>query len=353
MDELTLNTIKVILPTTIAFFAGMALTPLLTHYLYKYKMWKKKSVTKATDGRDAPITAKLHGDEERKTPRMGGVLVWSVTFLTIIFFSLYAMIDGEIASKLSFLSRNQTWLPLFTLIVGGLIGLVDDWFVVSDRIDYFAGGMSLFKRLTIVFLVSIIGAWWFYVKLDTANIVIPFVGEWNMGFYFIPFFMLVMISTYSGGVIDGIDGLSGGIFSIIFSAYGIIALSQNQIDLSTFCFKIVGSILAFLWFNIPPARFFLSDTGTMSLTLTLTVVAFLTEQVVVLPIIALPLVLASGSSSLQLLSKKFRHGKKIFLVAPIHHHFQAVGWPAYKVTMRFWVIGIVFALLGVVIALIG
>ncbi|MEK7120738.1 MAG: phospho-N-acetylmuramoyl-pentapeptide-transferase, partial [Patescibacteria group bacterium] len=192
-----------------------------------------------------------------------------------------------------------------------------------------------------------------YVKLDTANIVIPFVGEWNMGFYFIPFFMLVMISTYSGGVIDGIDGLSGGIFSIIFSAYGIIAFSQNQIDLSTFCFTIVGSLLAFLWFNIPPARFFLSDTGTMSLTLTLTVVAFLTEQVVVLPIIALPLVLASGSSSLQLLSKKFRHGKKIFLVAPIHHHFQAVGWPAYKVTMRFWVIGIVFALLGVVIALIG
>ncbi|MEK7120979.1 MAG: hypothetical protein AAB840_02710, partial [Patescibacteria group bacterium] len=174
MDELTLNTIKVILPTTIAFFAGMALTPLLTHYLYKYKMWKKKSVTKATDGRDAPITAKLHGDEERKTPRMGGVLVWSVTFLTIIFFSLYAMIDGEIASKLSFLSRNQTWLPLFTLIVGGLIGLVDDWFVVSDRIDYFAGGMSLFKRLTIVFLVSIIGAWWFYVKLGMDSFHMPF-----------------------------------------------------------------------------------------------------------------------------------------------------------------------------------
>lgn len=353
MDTVTINTIKVLLPTTVAFFAGILLTPLLSHYLYKYKTWKKKSVSKATDGREAPITAKLHGDEERKTPRMGGILVWSVTFLTIVLFSIYALLDGEIASKLSFLSRNQTWLPLFTLLVGGLIGLVDDYLVVNDKFDYIAGGMSLAKRLSIVLLVSIIGAWWFYVKLDTANIVIPFVGEWNMGLYFIPFFILVMLGTYSGGVIDGIDGLSGGIFSIIFSAYGIIAFSQNQIDLATFCFTVVGALLAFLWFNIPPARFFLSDTGTMSLTLTLTVIVFLTEQVVVFPIIALPLVLASGSSSLQLLSKKFRNGKKIFLVAPIHHHFQAKGWPSYKVTMRFWVIGIIFALLGVIIALIG
>ena len=353
MDELTLNTIKVIIPTTVAFFAGIALTPILSHYLYKNKLWKKKSVAKALDGRDAPITAKLHGDEERKTPRMGGILVWAVSFLTITFFSIYALLDGEIAQKLSFFSRNQTWLPLFTLIVGGLIGLIDDFLVVNDKFDYFAGGMSLTKRLAVVFVVSIIGAWWFYVKLDTTNIVIPFWGELEMGLYFIPFFILVMLGTYSGGIIDGIDGLSGGIFSIIFSAYGIIAFAQNQIDLSAFCFTVVGALLAFLWFNIPPARFFLSDTGTMSLTLTLTVIAFLTEQVVVFPIIAFPLVMASGSTTIQLLSKKFRNGKKVFLVAPIHHHFQAKGWPAYKVTMRFWVIGIIFALLGVVLALIG
>jgi phospho-N-acetylmuramoyl-pentapeptide-transferase len=154
-------------------------------------------------------------------------------------------------------------------------------------------------------------------------------------------------------VIDGLDGLSGGVFGIIFSAYGIIAFMQNQIDLATFCFVLVGGLLAFLWFNIPPARFFMSETGTMSLTITLVVVAFLTQQVLILPIIAFPLVISSGSSIIQLLSKKFRNGKKVFLVAPLHHHFQALGWPATKVVMRYWVIGIIMASIGIIITLIG
>ncbi|MEK7531782.1 MAG: phospho-N-acetylmuramoyl-pentapeptide-transferase, partial [Patescibacteria group bacterium] len=125
-----------------------------------------------------------------------------------------------------------------------------------------------------------------------------------------------------------------------------------------FCAAIVGGLLAFLWFNIPPARFFMSETGIMGLTITLTVVAFMTDTLgggnglIVLPIIALPLLIASGSSLIQVLSKRFR-GKKIFLVAPIHHHFQALGWPGYKVTMRFWVVGVIFALLGLVLALAG
>ena len=165
--------------------------------------------------------------------------------------------------------------------------------------------------------------------------------------------MIVMLALFSGSVIDGIDGLSGGIMASIFSAYAGIAFFQNQIDLAAFCAVIVGGILAFLWFNIPPARFYMTETGILGLTTTLAVVAFLTQSVIVLPIIAFPLFVASGSVIIQQLSKKFRNGKKVFLVAPIHHHFEALGWPSYKVTMRFWVLSMVSAALGMIIALIG
>ena len=128
---------------------------------------------------------------------------------------------------------------------------------------------------------------------------------------------------------------------------------QHQVDLAAFCFVLVGGLLAFLWFNIPPAKFYMSETGIMALTMTLAVVAFLTQQVVILPIIAFPLVISSASSSLQLLSKKFRGGKKLFKVAPLHHHFQAEGWPASTVVMRYWILGVIFAILGLVLVLLG
>jgi phospho-N-acetylmuramoyl-pentapeptide-transferase len=285
---------------------------------------------------------------------MGGVVIWiSVLVTTLLFFliSKYLPVDG--VEKINFLSRNQTWLTVFTLIGGALIGLADDWAVCQEKVGkYLGGGISLKLRIGLIALVGVIGGWWFYEKLGVSSIHIPFDGDISLGIWFIPFFVAVMLATYSGGVIDGIDGLSGGIFAAIFSGYSIIAFFQNQIDLAAFCAVIVGGTLAFLWFNIPPARFYNTETGIMALTTTLTVVAFLTKEVLVLPIIAFPLVAASASSQLQLLSKKFR-GKKLFLVAPIHHHFEAIGWPSYKVTMRFWVIAIVCTLFGTVIALIG
>jgi phospho-N-acetylmuramoyl-pentapeptide-transferase len=164
---------------------------------------------------------------------------------------------------------------------------------------------------------------------------------------------MVMLFLFSSGIIDGVDGLSGGVFAAIFAAYTGIAFFQNQIDLAAFCAVIVGGILAFLWFNIPPARFYMTETGVLGLTTTLTVVAFLTGEVVVLPIIALPLFATVISNLIQVFSKKLRNGKKVFLVAPIHHHFEAMGWPSYKVTMRYWVISVIFAIMGMVIALIS
>ena len=362
MDHLTstlatpfTDAVKIFIPTVVAFIIGMGITPLVTHFLYELKLWKKSSVQKTIDGREATISNKLHGDETRKTPRMGGIIVWASILLTTGLLSLIAFLlpsHGN-AVKLSFLSRNQTWLPLFTLAVGAFVGLVDDVMVVKDTGNAVGGGLSLSKRLWSVFILAFVGALWFYFKLGVSTIDIPFHGTLFLGGFFIPFFIFTMLSMYAGGIIDGVDGLAGGVFSVMFSAYGVIAYAQGQVDLAAFSFVVVGSLLVFLWFNIPPARFFLSETGTVALTTTLTVIAFLTKQVVLLPVIALPLVLTVLSVLIQLLSKKFRHGKKVFLVAPLHNHFQAMGWPSYKVTMRYWIFSVLCAVLGIVLALIG
>ena len=161
-----------------------------------------------------------------------------------------------------------------------------------------------------------------------------------------------MIVLFSSSVVDGIDGLAGGVFAAAFAAYGGIAFFRGQVDLAAFCAVILGSLLAFLWFNIPPARFYMGESGTLGLTTTLAVVAFLTDSVAVLPIIGFVLVIEVASNIIQFASKRFR-GKKVFLIAPIHHHFEALGWPPYKVTMRFWVISMVTAMVGIAVALIG
>ncbi len=178
-----------------------------------------------------------------------------------------------------------------------------------------------------------------------------------MGLWFIPFFVLVTLFIYAGGVIDGLDGLAGGTFATMFAAYAGIAFFQNQMDIAALCSAISGALLAFLWFNIPPARYYLSETGTMGLTLVLVVVAFLTDQlaggrgVLVLPIIGLPLVGTVASNVLQMLSKKI-FKRKLLRVAPLHHHFEALGWPSYKVVMRYWIVSVVAAIIGMIIALL-
>jgi phospho-N-acetylmuramoyl-pentapeptide-transferase len=143
------------------------------------------------------------------------------------------------------------------------------------------------------------------------------------------------------------------VFAATFASYSGIAYTNKQIDRAACCRVITGAILAFLWFNIPPARFYMGETGIMGLTITLATVAFLTDTVLILPIIALPLVITSGSDIIQMASKKFRNGKRVFRLAPIHHHFEAIGWPSYKVTMRFWVLSVVFAIIGIILAVVS
>ncbi|MFT5179486.1 MAG: phospho-N-acetylmuramoyl-pentapeptide-transferase [Candidatus Paceibacteria bacterium] len=355
-----IDVVKVILPSILAFFVGILITPAVSGYLYRNKMWKKKVKSVAVDGRPAPVFASLHKDREMNTPRMGGVIVWISSFIVITgLWSLAKFLPFDVFDKLDFLSRNQTWIPLATLLLGGFVGLVDDYMEVSDTGDHHAGGLSLKKRLVVVGLIGLIVSFWFYTKLGISSIGFPFIETLSLGWLIIPFFTLVILALYSGGVIDGIDGLAGGVFAIMFSAYALIAFAYDQVNLAAFCALIVGGLLAFLWFNIPPARFYMSETGTMGLTVTLGIVAFMTDNlaegfgIFVLPIIAMPLVLTTLSVIIQVLSKKFRNGKKVFLSAPIHHHFEAKGWPPHKVTMRYWVLSTIFAVIGVIVALVA
>lgn len=355
-----IDIVKIFIATTTSFSIGIIIAPIIINFLYKNKMWKKKAGKIATDGRETPIFNSLHKDKEVGTPKLGGVLIWiSVLITAFLLFFIAKIFDGEILSKLDFLSRDQTWIPLASLFLGAIIGALDDIMETTGKGDYKAGGLSLKKRLLFVCLIGLAIGYWFYTKLEISAIALPFGGQIELGIFFVVFFALVMLFIYSGGVIDGIDGLAGGVFAISFSAYAGIAFAQHQINLSAFCAAVAGGILSFLWFNIPPARFYMSETGTMALTVTLTVVAFMTDKLgnghglLVLPIVALPLIITTLSDIIQLLSKRIRNGKKIFLVAPLHHHFEALGWPSYKVTMRYWVISFIFAVIGLSIALIG
>lgn len=355
-----IDIVKVALPAIMSFCIGIIITPVVTDFLYKHRMWKKKAGKVDMSGGETPIFNSLHKEKEVGTPRLGGIIIWISAFITIAgLWIVSRTLPTETSMKLDFLSRNQTWIPLFALMFGAFVGLIDDLLEIRGNGTHVAGGLSLKIRLLIVVLIGLVCGSWFYFKLDVATIGLPGAFEpINLGLFFIPFFALVMMALYSGGVIDGLDGLAGGIFATMFGAYAGIAFYQQQIDLATFCFVIVGGILAFLWFNIPPARFYMSETGSMALTVTLAVVAFMTDSlgggygVIVLPIIALPLVITTLSVIIQVLSKKYR-GKKVFLVAPIHHHFEALGWPSYKVTMRYWIVGVITALTGLILAIIG
>lgn len=352
---MVLGLLKILVPTMSAFFIGILITPIATHFFYKYKMWKKR--TRSADVLDAKFSA-IHVEKEKSevsVPCVGGIIIWvSILLTTFIFYIISLYSDDYFISELNFYSRAQTLLPLGLLVLGALAGLSDDVLEIVGMSNITRHSkIYTYTKISLVALCGIIAGVWFYQKLGIAGISIPFDGSLYLGALFVPFVVLVMLGTFSGGVIDGLDGLSGGVLAAIFSAYTGIALVNGQYDLAAFAGVITGSILAFLWFNIPPARFYMGETGIMALTIVLTTLAFLTDTVLLLPIIAFPLVATSLSVIIQKLSKKFRNGKKVFRVAPLHHHFESIGWSASKVVMRYWILSFVFAIIGVIIHVIS
>lgn len=319
--------------TGLSFLLAIAVTPFFTNFLYKNNLGKRIRHTDYA-GQSAPIYAKLHKGKEN-TPTMGGILVWGTVAVLTLLFNL---------------SRAGTWLPLFGLVAAGVIGALDDLYNIKG-IGPNRGGIRFRDKFLLYFLIAAFGAWWFFFKLGWSIIHIPGFGNFEIGFWYVPLFILVIVGlAFAVNETDGLDGLAGGTLAISYGAYAIIALTQGKTELALFCATIIGALLAFLWFNIYPARFIMGDTGAMALGTTLGVVAFLTNSVVVLPIIGLVFFIEAGSVILQITSKKL-FKRKIFLSSPIHHHFEAIGWPETKVTMRFWLISAASGSIGLAIAL--
>lgn len=319
------------------FALSMLLTPVYTHFAYKYQWWKKVK-SEDMSGKAIPIFHKLHAAKhKRNVPSMAGIVIWGTVAIITLLFNL---------------DRSQTWLPLFTLVVMGVLGLIDDYINIRST-----GGRAGVKAKLKLFWTTVaagVGAWWFFYKLGWDVIHVPAYGDITIGWLYIPLFIFIVLATSNSvNITDGLDGLAGGLLIFSFGAFSIISLFVSQWALAAFCLTIVGTLITYTWFNIPPLRFFMGDTGAIALGATLGVVAMLTNSVLVLPIIGFVFVGETLSVIVQLTSKKLRNGKKVFLSAPIHHHFEAIGWPEYKVTMRFWLIGMVMAVVGVIIGILG
>ncbi len=328
------------------FIVAWAITPAFIRFLIRHKMGKSIRAAGNT-----PVFTALH-QKKAGTPTMGGLIIWvPVLALALIFAILAKFFPDSIFSRLNFLDRGQTWLPIGAMVIAGIIGAFDDILNIF-KIGPNGGGFSVKMRLLLYSLIAIGGAWWLYFKLGWNTISIPGAGETYLGLWYIPLFIIVVIATsFSLNETDGLDGLAGGVALTAFGAYAMIAFMQGKIELTIFIAAILGTLLAFVWFNIFPAMFFMTDTGSMALGTTLGVIAMLTDTVFILPIIGIILVIESASVIIQTLSKKYR-GKKIFLSTPIHHHFEALGWPEAKITMRFWIISGMAAAVGLIVAVV-
>lgn len=317
------------------FILAMGLTPLYTFFAYKYEFWKKQKTASVT-GEALTVVNKLHAKKiARHIPTMAGVIgVIAVVVLTVLLN----------------LKREQTWLPLAGLAGGAAIGLIDDILNVwgSNRKD---AGLRAPVKFAMIIALSGFLAWFFAFKLHFTTVMIPFIGNFEIGYWMVPLFIFAIVATSNAvNISDGLDGLAGGLLSAAFGAFGIIALVQNQHNLAAFCFTVLGALLAYLWFNVYPARFFMGDVGSFAWGTSLGVVAMLTNSLLLLPVIGLIFVIEAGSSAIQIFSKKV-FKRKVFISAPIHHHLEATGWEETKITMRFWIMGMVTAFVGIILAL--
>ncbi len=342
MTITVLQAIRVFAFTIIAFLVALFATPSLIDLLKKFNARKQIRTSEK-----APIYSQLHAGKAG-TPTMGGIVIWGTVLLLAVIFALLNFFFGGFFGYLNFIDRAQTYLPLAALLIAAVIGLADDIMGVL-KIGLNGGGLKVRHKLLVYLVLSIIGAWWFYVRLTWNTLYIPFFGNVTIGGWYVPIFMFIVIaSAFSANETDGLDGLLGGVSLFAFAALTVVAFVLRRYDLATMGGALVGALLAFLWFNIHPAKFFMGDTGSMAMGITLGVMAMLTNTTLLLPFFAFIMVIESLSVIIQLISKKlFKH--KVFLSTPIHHHFEALGWPEYQVTMRFWIVSVVSVGFGLIL----
>jgi phospho-N-acetylmuramoyl-pentapeptide-transferase len=332
--------IKIFGFAVLAFVLGISLTPFLTDFLFRTKLGKNIR-EESWDSSQTPVFSKFH-QHKQGTPTMAGILFWVITAILTLVFNL---------------TREETFLPLAFLVSAGLLGAIDD--IANIRGIGKIKGLGAKLKLGLQLLIAGFGAYWFTFKLDWTSFHIPGGAIWGLptdielGYWYIPVFMLLVIFIMNAvDITDGLDGLLAGSIIPPLGVLSALALVQGNISLAIFMSTLIGALMAFLWFNIYPARFFMGGTGAFSLGAVLAVGAMLTNSLVILPIIGFLFFVEGLSSIIQLISKKF-FKKKIFLAAPIHHHFQAMGWPETKIVMRFWIISLVMSVIGLTIGLLG
>lgn len=322
----------------LSFAVAMLITPVYTSLAYKHKWWQR-SRSNAMTGEKAVEMRKLHGTKlRRRIPTMAGVIMLAAVTVVTVTMNL---------------SGPETYLPLAALLGAGLVGLLDDIININSR-GRGVAGLNALRKILLISFVALLGGMYFYYSLGFSSVDLPFLpGRIELGALIIPVFAFVVVASANAvNITDGLDGLAGGLLSSVFTAYGVLAFIQDQFALAAFCITLVGVLLAYTWFNIFPARFFMGDVGSFAMGATLGVVAMLTDTLFLLPIFAFVFVAEAGSSLIQVLSKRM-FGKKVFKIAPLHHHFEAIGWPEAKVTMRFWIIGQLFAAMGIVLAVVS
>lgn len=319
---------------TVAFLLAVIWGGPLIALLKKYGIGKKIRV-------DGPSSHQV----KMGTPTMGGLMI-AVPVLLITTALNVANLFGRT------LIGRSIIVPMLTMVGFGLLGFVDDLAGVRGR----RLGQGLLARTKFLWqwLMALPIALVLYFLLDIRSVAIPSIPQKiDLGLFYIPIAMFIIVSTSNAvNLTDGLDGLAGSISAIAFAAYGIIANLQGQTWLSAFCFTMVGAIMAFLWFNAYPAQLFMGDLGALSIGATLGVVALMTGQWLLLPVVGLVFVAEAGSSLLQILYFRLTGGKRLFKMAPLHHHFELMGWSETHVTQRFWLIGILAGMLGIALALL-
>lgn len=336
--------IRIITVTTLAFLAALIVTPLWLKILEQWGFGKNIRSTEGT-----PVFSQLH-QKKAGTLNGGGVIIWgTVTVIALLLWALGSLLPDGIFGYLSFVTRAETYLPLAALVLAGTLGFLDDWFAARKRGGGQGGGLTVKHKIAIYTVLAALGAWWFYIRLGFDVIQVPFLGSFAIGWWYVPIFMFILIaSAFSANETDGLDGLLGGTSLFTILALTGVAFAIGRYDLSVFGGAMIGALLAFLWYNIYPARFFMGDTGSMAIGITIGTIAMLTNTALFLPLFALILVLESLSVIVQVFSKKV-FKRKVFRSAPIHHHFEALGWPESQVTMRFWIIAAVGSVLGLLL----
>jgi phospho-N-acetylmuramoyl-pentapeptide-transferase len=267
------------------------------------------------------------------TPAMGGLLV------VLVVLGVAGVIELMTGNFLD----GSTIAPLATLALVGGLGTVDDWLNART-----GDGISATQKLLWQTVVAGAAAWQIQNTYGIDQLAVPFVGAVDIHpFMFILIAAFAIVATSNAvNITDGLDGLAGGTLIFAFIGYMVIALTFRQPNLAELCALIIGALLAFLWFNVHPAQIFMGDSGSLALGATLAVTAVITGQVLLLPLIGLVFVLETGADILQIASYKIR-GKRLFRMAPLHHHFELAGWDEEKITLRFWIVGALAALVGV------